>query len=293
MNLKNEPSTPSPRDHLCEFVCIADRCKHTCCAGWEIDIDDETLELYNNLPGEFGDKIRASIEDNHFVLTEEERCPFLNKQNLCDIILKLGEDYLCDICNEHPRFYIKNEFGEYECGYGLSCEEAARLTLFSSERKCDEDDSEGHKCENAENRDYREIIDSIKAVAVEKILELCKLLAGLESIEAYWKDSVHKMMLCQPSKTGFDGFCYTMLREDLPEFYYPALFHFYEYLMFRYKNKKYSLMMSSTVLYISSMKLHEKGDFTKEDMIEIVRCYSADIEYSDENVGIILNYLDN
>lgn len=274
-----------------EFKCIADKCRHTCCAGWEIDIDDETYELYQKLPGEMGDKIRASIEDGHFVLDEDERCPFLNENNLCLIILNLGEDYLCDICHEHPRFYIENELGEYECGYGLSCEEAARLTLFSAGLKHQNADKAEEYNENfAENRDYEKIIDLIKSVAEKDIVELCKLLADLESIEPFWQDCIHKVALCQPAVCNF---VFSPMREKLPDFYYPALYRFYNYLMFRYNNEKYSLMMSSVILYISSMKLHEQGDFSKEDMIEIVRTYSADIEYSDENIGIITKFLKN
>ena len=34
-----------------EFSCIADRCRHSCCIGWEIDIDADTaekqLKVYN------------------------------------------------------------------------------------------------------------------------------------------------------------------------------------------------------------------------------------------------------
>ena len=26
-----------------KFKCIADKCHHNCCIGWEIDIDDEAL----------------------------------------------------------------------------------------------------------------------------------------------------------------------------------------------------------------------------------------------------------
>ena len=29
-----------------EFRCIADKCNHSCCKGWEIDIDDETYKKY-------------------------------------------------------------------------------------------------------------------------------------------------------------------------------------------------------------------------------------------------------
>ena len=64
----------------------------------------------------------------HFCLTEEERCPFLNERGLCRLILGFGEDVLCDICREHPRFY--NDFPQrQEAGLGLCCEEATRLLL--------------------------------------------------------------------------------------------------------------------------------------------------------------------
>ena len=33
-----------------KFKCIADRCQHNCCIGWEIDIDGETPERYKNDP---------------------------------------------------------------------------------------------------------------------------------------------------------------------------------------------------------------------------------------------------
>ena len=33
-----------------DFVCIADRCKHSCCVGWEIDVDKDTLEKYKKHP---------------------------------------------------------------------------------------------------------------------------------------------------------------------------------------------------------------------------------------------------
>ena len=88
-----------------KFRCIADKCMHSCCVGWEIDIDEETLGIYNSLDGAMGDRIRNSIsgEPPHFVL-KDNRCPFLNNKGLCDIISEFGEDGLCDICYLHPRF---------------------------------------------------------------------------------------------------------------------------------------------------------------------------------------------
>ena len=50
-------------DYYDEFQCIADRCKDTCCAGWEIDIDDASYEAYQKVPGEFGKRLMASIKE--------------------------------------------------------------------------------------------------------------------------------------------------------------------------------------------------------------------------------------
>lgn len=106
-----------------KFKCIKGECKHSCCIGWEIDIDIETLEFYKT-----DSEIIKNIElcdTPHFVLGKDERCPFLNKNNLCDIILKYGEQGLCQICNDHPRFV--NEYNSREeIGLGLTCEAAAR-----------------------------------------------------------------------------------------------------------------------------------------------------------------------
>ena len=113
------------------FRCIAGACKHSCCIGWEIDIDEDTLEVYKNVGGCFGKRLNESIspgEDTHFILAENERCPFLNDENLCDIYIELGEDNLCQICSDHPRF--RNFYSDrIEMGLGLCCEAATDLIL--------------------------------------------------------------------------------------------------------------------------------------------------------------------
>ena len=115
-----------------DFQCIAEKCEHSCCIGWEIDIDGHTLEKYQQLQNNYGALIRNSIsmqETPHFRLCEGDRCPHLDERGLCKIILGVGEDYLCDICREHPRFY--NFTSVAEVGVGMSCPEAARLILSS------------------------------------------------------------------------------------------------------------------------------------------------------------------
>ena len=116
-----------------EFACIADRCKHSCCIGWEIDIDADTAEKYRQMTGDYAAAVRESIEPGeppHFRLGEGERCPHLDERGLCRIIKACGEDALCEICREHPRFYHDTCRGR-EVGLGMACEEACRLILSS------------------------------------------------------------------------------------------------------------------------------------------------------------------
>ena len=73
----------------------------------EIDVDDTTLTKYNSLNNDFANKIKSNIDfidTPHFKLGQDERCPFLNSKGLCEIIINLGEDMLCQICSDHPRF---------------------------------------------------------------------------------------------------------------------------------------------------------------------------------------------
>lgn len=120
-------------DYYRKFKCIADRCTDSCCIGWEIDIDSESVERYKHCGGNLGRRISENItvsEDgtHSFILGENERCPFLNSRNLCDIYAELGEDALCKICADHPRF--RSFFSDRtEIGLGLCCEAAAEIIL--------------------------------------------------------------------------------------------------------------------------------------------------------------------
>ena len=114
------------------FQCTAASCRHSCCIGWEIDIDPQSAALYQSVSGLMGQELRRKIaweNPPHFRLTEDGRCPFLNEKGLCRLILEKGEGVLCQICAQHPRFH--NRYGPLlESGLGLCCEEAGRL-LFT------------------------------------------------------------------------------------------------------------------------------------------------------------------
>lgn len=119
-------------DFYKDFYCKADKCQHTCCAGWEIDIDAATADKYQQLTGPIGETIRQNITETdgiwQFRLREGGRCPFLREDGLCELIREAGESILCDICTNHPRFFVT--LGDYElAGVGLSCEKSCELLL--------------------------------------------------------------------------------------------------------------------------------------------------------------------
>lgn len=126
-----------------DFKCLADKCTDTCCAGWEVCVDERTSAKYAKVDGKFGNRLRENIEGGCFKLRPGDRCPFLDSRNLCEIYRHLGPEYLCDICREHPRFV--EVYGDVmEKGIGLCCEEGVRLLLESpgvldlEEREVDE-----------------------------------------------------------------------------------------------------------------------------------------------------------
>lgn len=118
-----------------KFVCTAEKCNDNCCIGWEIDIDQNAMQRFQNVPGEFGERLRGAIhggEQPVFALDTGDRCALLREDGLCELILNCGEGILCDICALHPRFF--NDFGEVEeAGLGLCCEEVCRLLFSRSE----------------------------------------------------------------------------------------------------------------------------------------------------------------
>lgn len=117
-----------------KFRCIASECPDTCCAGWMIMIDDQTLKKYRKIKGPFGSRVHNSVNwKEHAFRQYRGRCAFLNDENLCDLYLEGGKDYFCRTCRLYPRHV--EEFEDCrEISLSLSCMAAARLILQSTER---------------------------------------------------------------------------------------------------------------------------------------------------------------
>ena len=277
-------------DFYGKFKCTADKCRHSCCIGWEIDIDDDTAEYYKSLEGQIGRELSENVSNEpqaHFILTGEERCPFLDEKGLCRLILTLGEDSLCDICAEHPRFY--NEFPERsECGLGLCCEEVVRLLLESNEplRIIYSSDKDGER-EKPETIIWRErifeILENREMPLTRRMSEACEYMGvsplrfdtekwrsfflGLERMDKAWTELLDGDLTYDAP----DGIVFERL----------AAYFVYRHFSAAENRKDAGLMLKFSFLSVYMIAA------LKGELSEKIRLYSAEIEYSDENIALI------
>ncbi len=113
-----------------EFRCIASECEATCCSGWQIVIDDESLDRYDKVEGSFRSELLNGIVKGEDVFQQQTNrdCYFLNGDNLCEIYKELGEESLCFTCKNYPRHI--EEFEELnEVSLAISCPVVAKIIL--------------------------------------------------------------------------------------------------------------------------------------------------------------------
>ena len=294
-----------------DFKCIAQKCKHNCCIGWKIDIDEDTLSYYENIKGKFFKKLMQGIENNDncasFRLDGKGRCAFLNENNLCEIILNIGEESLCQICSDHPRF--RNYYSDrVEMGLGLCCEEAGRIILgqdipFSLVLHSDDDYENETNDTDSEFYKFRENLFKMLndntiffKDKVKKLSSYCEietpelstnewidLFLSLERLDDYWS-----VVLNQLRETDISDV-------ETPEIFNKYFENLIKYFTYRHITEENDSEMMFFILTSYHMienlcKMHIKnyGDLTSEDIVEYCRLYSAEIEYSDENIDKII-----
>lgn len=350
-----------------EFRCIASECEDTCCAGWEIVIDDETHDYYEKVEGEFGEILRSKIvksdEENVFLLNNGN-CSFLNDKKMCEIYINLGEEHLCYTCQQFPR-YTEEFLDLKEVGISLSCPEAARIILRKPENtsfKLSEDEecfdegideevlSDFLACREIvfniiERKDLnlgtkaalalkfvKEVQNKIDLGDMDEIQELIEeykeesfLNTILKEVEEFkGKENIKHKNLCEYfnvyknikhinandplglnkalSYIQGNKEIYLSKHKEFNEYYKEDLYKFKNiliYFIFRYFMKSifdYDMSAKIKLSIISTLMIKElavvrfienKDVFTEEDMVEVSRMYSKDIEHSDENIDTL------
>lgn len=120
------------------FKCIAGDCPDSCCQGWEVDADSDSLEYYKTLDNSLEIKKRIDsvlskdeFDNTIFTLAPKKRCPFLNDENLCDVHIAIGAEHTPYTCRTFPRFIY--DFGATrEIGISFSCPVASDM-MYNTE----------------------------------------------------------------------------------------------------------------------------------------------------------------
>lgn len=120
------------------FKCIAGDCPDSCCQGWEVDADSDSLEYYKTLDNSLEIKKRIDsvlskdeFDNTIFTLAPKKRCPFLNDENLCDMHITIGGEHTPYTCRTFPRFIY--DFGATrEIGISFSCPVASDM-MYNTE----------------------------------------------------------------------------------------------------------------------------------------------------------------
>ena len=272
------------------FACRAGRCRHSCCRGWEIDVDAESAALYRALPGKLGDALRSALAEDeegfHFRLDAQERCPFLQPDGLCRLICELGEEALCDICALHPRFF--SDCGEYElAGLGLSCEAAAELLLESDAPL--RFVSEGERFTLPELLARLGVACPEEALRFEPLLEreecaaLLGALAETEPIDAAWPEELAALgrSLDETLAAARD------YARRCDRGYYDRIL---AYILYRQLDRLEEYPLETLLDYAPKSTAFVFLQAARDgDLAGHLRRWSEQIEYSTENVEILLN----
>ena len=292
-----------------QFHCIASQCRHSCCIGWEVDIDEDSLNRYKAVEGDFGERLRGQIVEGdcpHFLLGEGDRCPFLNGENLCDIYIELGEDALCQICTDHPRW--RNWFADrVEEGLGLCCEEATRLMLtHPTPTQLLEQEMEGEDEEAGE--DYLELLSlrqkllSILQNRAKPLQQrICEgfLLFGISEEKTPFEEDITFLQGLESLTTEWKQWLAGDLKPQWREEWDNDGEQLLTYLIHRYFlpwglerwAEDFPLRFGVFSLGVLGALYAGVEELTLEHRVEFIRAWSAELEYSEENLEAVADYL--
>lgn len=217
-------------DIFCNFHCTGSSCSDNCCRmGWDIEIDENTLDYYRSLNTPLGKKLCECIyeEDGAHYMSQPNGCPFLNQQGLCSVQLECGEEHISDICREHPRFY--EWFGDYkEAGVGLACEETARLftihekpilfTEMETDEQPDDLEFDGQMLCSVKMLRSR-LIDIMQDRGFSVLQRLAILLYSAEDIQDAVFEADHDRMVQLSGMLAIDGFRMEIIIEGEDGYY--------------------------------------------------------------------------
>ena len=302
-------------DYYDRFVCIGGKCKNNCCMGaWDIEVDDEALERFKRIGGDFGKRVLSSINDENVFIRKNGRCQLLSDDGWCEMVQNGHK--LCVICDEYPRF--TEYFDDYAArGVSLSCEAAAKIILDNKD--CVSFIGESGVCDDElfellmfarenviatlQNRDedifkrLRCVIDYVIKLqdrinnnnfdkfeynpvdrynGTESLVAIFEFLNSLDVLNDNWHEILRKgiSIECEKPEHNADE----IVIEQLAVYF---VFRYFMKAFFDCDALSKTKFMAISVMSIISLAL------VVGDIKESARLYSIEIEHSEENIDLI------
>ena len=296
-----------------KFSCLCSGCPDTCCAKWEIVVDENSVGEYKKISGKFGKKIRNNIvkdaDGDYIFKLNKGRCPFLNDKNLCEIHINLGAEKTCEVCRQHPDFIeIYDDFTEV-CP-SLSCPETVCL-LFG---------------DLSQNAVYPDVLSESDDFVLQLLLKGRKQALEISKEKASFENKCKKMCLLanelQKEIDGFAGGCkynfdfsdaLVLLREKIDILTDEWSYLLYNlssekiktvdgrkieillsYFIYRYFLKAVNdcdVLTSTRFILFSVWFCFETAKHSNINFTEVARLFSKEIEHNTDNIDVIRNYL--
>ena len=295
-----------------QFRCLAAACPDTCCAGWEIVVDDVSADRFRAMEGELGARLRQSLitvdGETQLMRHSDGRCVLLNQRNLCDLYAACGESALCRTCHWHPRF-VADYGARREIMPGLSCPawietyllRAEKVTFVTEETDdpitdyTDIDAALFFRLQKARSAAIDLLQDPTLSIdaRMERLLTMAQELDGAEEavcpqrniLPAY----VKKLQSLEILTSQWRGILHRSADKKLPEeVLTPLLEKVLVYDVFRFFLKgvydgralpwaKYAVFHALVLRHLG------KRCSSKKEVCEVIRLYSKEIEHNAEN----------
>lgn len=283
-----------------KFKCIAEKCSHSCCVGWEIDVDPDTKARHASSSHSLSRELMESLAQcegiDYIELSNDGRCPFLDCSGLCRIISEMGEDHTSRICREHPRFYHRIA-DRVECGIGAVCEEAARIILdsddYDSFTECEREEHIPPSAGCADIISHRENIYRIVKSAhsfSDAVVQICEIYSIAR--DELFSDDISEILFEMELLDESHREMLTTLSDECSQWADKYIRRFFSYLIYRHLGASESTDMIAsrvafaillTFIYINA--LH--GDENVLQAVECARIISEEIEYSEDNTAAL------
>lgn len=294
-----------------DFRCLADRCGDTCCAGWQIVVDDVSADRFRCMEDAMGKRLQQALitVDGETQLRRHPngRCTLLNENNLCDLYALYGQGALCRNCRLHPRFVA--EYGaRREVMLGLSCPAWIETYLLDEEKVTFTTEETDEPITDYTDIDaalffklYRarsaalEMVQNSSLTIDARLLRLLALAAELDGggeedcpqqniLPAYIKKLQGLEILTPAWRNALSAPVVSCREEDLSGLWEKVLvYDVFRFFLRGVYDGRVLPWVNCAVFHVLVLRRLSRG-CTREEAAELTRLYSKEIEHNEENL---------